>query len=88
LFLSKHEPLQAGRPPRASTLLGQLKESRAKYTRLLAEKTKGPDENTDSEVYNAATTTPERLSGTMSRNVNLNNPLSLDNEVGFIMEAF
>lgn len=79
LFLTKGEPLQANLPPRPAILLEQLGDSRAKYAKLLVEKTKAPDD------MGEGVPAQERLSGTI-RNLSLNNPLSLHNEVRLAVE--
>ncbi|TFK29890.1 RabGAP/TBC [Coprinopsis marcescibilis] len=74
LFLAKHEPLQSSSTPRAASLLDGLRKSRQRYTRLLEEKTKPPDKRLAEPPTVGKTVTDS------TRNVNLNNPLSLHNE--------
>lgn len=65
--------------------------ARTKYTKLLAEKTKAPDDDHDATAGSGTTTSAaaavagsstqtQKMSGSM-RNLNLNNPLSLHNDV-------
>ena len=74
LFLAKEEPLQASLPPRPAALLNSIRDSRTTYAALLAEKTRAPDSIlTRTSSPNA---TESDLGG-----LNLNNPLSLHDEV-------
>lgn len=78
LFLAKDEPLQASLPPRASTLLESLQESRKRYNALLEEKTQAPDMKPGgaSNIRSA-----QRRVAEAAGDLDLNNPLSLHDEV-------
>ena len=76
LFFAKEEPLQASLPPRAATLLDSIRDSRTTYAALLAEKTRAPDTIHVIGSPNAGNLTESDFGG-----LNLNNPLSLHDEV-------
>ncbi|KAF9532931.1 rab-GTPase-TBC domain-containing protein [Crepidotus variabilis] len=73
LFLAKEEPLQAALPPRASILLGSLRESRKKYADFLEEKSRAPDGK-------PAPTPVQCRTGMEDGGLIFNNPLSLHDE--------
>lgn len=77
LFFAKEEPLQASLPPRPATLLDSIRDSRTTYAALLAEKTRAPD------AIHARTSSPNAkiFSESDLGSLNLNNPLSLHDEV-------
>jgi TBC1 domain family protein 5 len=80
LFLAKEEPLQGSLPPRSSTLLQSLRDSRKEYKTLLKEKFRAPDEKYGGWNVKDSTQTKRLVDG--GGNLDLVNPLSLHNEVG------
>ena len=80
LFLTKEEPLQGSLPPRPSTLLQSLRDSRKKYKALFKEKFRAPDAKYGSWNVKDSTQTKRSVEGGSS--LELINPLSLHNEVG------
>jgi hypothetical protein len=80
LFLSKEEPLQSSLPPRSTALLDSLCESRNRYADLLKENLRAPDGSPD-ELPSSQR--PQRTVRERVKDLNLNNPLSLHDEVHY-----
>lgn len=75
LFFAKEEPLQASLPPRVAALLDSIRDSRTRYTALLADKTRAPD-----TIHGTSSLKNDHLIENDLGGLNLNNPLSLHDE--------